>query len=98
MDQAEGKAKEAMSEAGERARGIQDSLRDKRDRTWHCPASPPRGRRVKQDRPRRLGVVGPPPVTVGVDRWPMFPKPGHPLRWMPPKSPGRYNGSTGTCQ
>lgn len=33
MDQAEGKAKEAMSETEGRARGIQDSLRDKRDRT-----------------------------------------------------------------
>ncbi|MFE5864957.1 CsbD family protein [Streptomyces virginiae] len=33
MDQAKGKTKEALSEAEERARGIQDSLRDKRDRT-----------------------------------------------------------------
>ncbi|GGS34878.1 MULTISPECIES: CsbD family protein [Streptomyces] len=32
-DQAKGKAKEALSETEERARGIQDSLRDKRDRT-----------------------------------------------------------------
>ncbi|MFK0043601.1 CsbD family protein [Streptomyces sp. NPDC090741] len=33
MDQAKGKAKEALSETEERARGIQDSLRDKNDRT-----------------------------------------------------------------
>lgn len=32
-DQAKGKAKESLSETEERARGIQDSLRDKRDRT-----------------------------------------------------------------
>ncbi|MFF3089890.1 CsbD family protein [Streptomyces nojiriensis] len=32
-DQAKGKAKEALSETEERARGIQDSLRDKRDRS-----------------------------------------------------------------
>ncbi|WP_327732967.1 CsbD family protein [Streptomyces nojiriensis] len=32
-DQAKGKTKEALSETEERARGIQDSLRDKRDRT-----------------------------------------------------------------
>lgn len=32
-DQAKGKAKEALSETEERARGVQDSLRDKRDRT-----------------------------------------------------------------
>lgn len=31
-DQAKGKAKEAMGEAEERARGVQDSLRDKDDR------------------------------------------------------------------
>ncbi|MFB7054094.1 CsbD family protein [Streptomyces vinaceus] len=33
MDQAKGKAKEAMGKTEERARGVQDSLRDKRDRT-----------------------------------------------------------------
>ncbi|MFB6822811.1 CsbD family protein [Streptomyces virginiae] len=33
MDQAKGKTKEALSEAEERARGIQDSLRGKRDKT-----------------------------------------------------------------
>ncbi|TDU74315.1 CsbD family protein [Streptomyces sp. KS 21] len=31
-DQAKGKAKEAVSETEKRARGIQDSLRDKRDK------------------------------------------------------------------
>ncbi|ARE78234.1 CsbD family protein [Streptomyces avidinii] len=31
-DQAKGKAKEAMTEAEKRARGVQDSLRDKDDR------------------------------------------------------------------
>ncbi|APE24732.1 MULTISPECIES: CsbD family protein [Streptomyces] len=31
-DQVKGKAKEAMAKAEERARGVQDSLRDKRER------------------------------------------------------------------